>query len=100
MLDFPSTNEYNTIASQALEMGVLLSVAACAGAALVSAVWLRRGRVCIPVGVQCRHPHNICSCKESLPLEHGVNRISIALGLRTGGRVPDAHTSIANAASE
>ena len=27
MLDFPSTNEYNTIASQALEMGVLLSVA-------------------------------------------------------------------------
>jgi 26S proteasome regulatory subunit N12 len=27
MLDFPSTNEYNTIAAQALEMGVLLSVA-------------------------------------------------------------------------
>lgn len=27
MLDFPSTNEYNTIAAEALEMGVLLSVA-------------------------------------------------------------------------
>ncbi len=27
MLDFPSTNEYNTIAAQALELGVLISVA-------------------------------------------------------------------------
>ena len=28
MLDFPSTNDYNTIAAQALELGVLISVAA------------------------------------------------------------------------